>query len=51
MVLQAQLELQGREALQVFLVREESVGHQVSQDQRLVSNPISAAYQLCYLLA
>lgn len=35
MVLQAQLELQGREALQVFLVREESVGHQVSQDQRV----------------
>lgn len=35
MVLQAQLELQGREALWVFLVREESVGCQVSQDQRV----------------
>lgn len=35
MVLQAQLELQDREALWVFLVREESVGCQVSQDQRV----------------
>lgn len=35
MVLQAQLELQGREALWVFLVREESVGCQVCQDQRV----------------
>lgn len=33
MVLQAQLELQDREALWVFLVREESVGCQAFQDQ------------------
>lgn len=34
MVLQAQLELQDREALWVFLVREESAGCQAFQDQR-----------------
>lgn len=37
MVLQAQLELQDREALWVFLVREESAGCQAFQDQRSVS--------------
>lgn len=35
MVLQAQLELQDREALWVFLVREESAGCQAFQDQRV----------------
>lgn len=35
MVLQVQLELQDREALWVFLVREESVGCQAFQDQRV----------------
>lgn len=37
MVLQAQLELQDREALWVFLVREESVGCQDFLDLRCVS--------------
>ena len=37
MVLQAQRELQDREALWVFLVREESEGCQVFQGQRSVS--------------
>lgn len=37
MVLLAQLELQDREALWVFLDREESVGCQAFQDQQYVS--------------
>lgn len=43
MVLQAQLEPQDREALWVFLVREENVGCRVFRDQRLVSQ------NLCFL--
>lgn len=42
MVPRAQLELQDREALWVFLVREESEGCQACQDQRCVSGTLSS---------
>lgn len=49
MVLQAQLELQDREASWVFLVREESAGCQAFQDLRSVSFLILLLLSLCHL--